>query len=55
MIEAREIYGMALFIEQSLDGGDVEAGRAAIIRLEGELSPLLEAMHAALGSEGTGS
>ncbi|HIJ62687.1 MAG TPA: response regulator, partial [Rhodospirillaceae bacterium] len=48
MIEAREIYGLALAVEQVLDGGDVEAGRALIAKLEARLTPLLEALHTAL-------
>ena len=49
MIEAREICGMALAIEQVLEGGNVEAGRAMITRLEAELIPMLDKIRVALG------
>jgi len=48
MIEAREIYGMALAVEQVLEGGDLEAGRALIAKLDSRLTPLLEALRGAL-------
>ena len=49
MIEAREIYGLALAVEQVLDQGDQTAGLALIARLEAALTPLLDALDAATG------
>ena len=40
---------MALAIEQVLEGGNVEAGRAMITRLEAELIPMLDKIRVALG------
>ena len=53
MIEAREIYGLALAVEQVLDGGDVEAGKALITRLETKLTPLIESIDKALDDNAT--
>ena len=51
MIEARDIYGMALAVEQVLDGGDRDVARAMITRLDARLAPLLAALRAALDEE----
>ena len=48
MIEAREVYGLALGVEQLLQAGDTEAGLDLIARLEVTLTPLLESLRAAL-------
>ena len=47
MIEARQIYGLALAVEEVLDKGEVEAGFALIERLEERLIPLLQAIRKA--------
>jgi HPt (histidine-containing phosphotransfer) domain-containing protein len=48
MVEAREIYGLALSVEQMLNGGDVEAAMVLIMRHEAKLSPLRDDIQAAL-------
>ena len=48
MVEAREIYGIALSVEQLLNGGDVEAALVLITRLEAKLRPLREDIYVAL-------
>ena len=56
MVEAREIHGLALAIEQVLKTGDAATGNALIDRLEVELVPILAAIRNAVdASEPSGN
>ena len=48
MIEAREIFGLALAVEQVLDDGNVDASGGLITRLEAKINPLLQSLRRAL-------